>query len=136
MVNCFSLKRLTFSKWNNCIFVFHVIMLFYISSWPNFNTLCTVVDLERFYIFRVDQWVQKSGSPMLHRLDHVRKVWLAYANWGNEPGKLSLLSQDARTLNEKLTSAFRLHMRLTLLTWLFLYQLDFSCKWICWNYNK
>jgi hypothetical protein len=39
-------------------------MLFYISlsSWSNIK-LCTMVDRERFSIFRVDHWVQKSGHP-------------------------------------------------------------------------
>ena len=43
--------------------MFDVIMLFYISlsSWPNINTLCTVVDRERLSVFTVDHWVQKSG---------------------------------------------------------------------------
>jgi hypothetical protein len=39
-------------------------MLFYISlpSWSNIK-LCTMVDRERFSVFRVDHWVQKSGHP-------------------------------------------------------------------------
>jgi hypothetical protein len=39
-------------------------MLFYISlpSWSNIK-LCTMVDRERFSVFRVDNWVQKSGHP-------------------------------------------------------------------------
>jgi len=39
--------------------LFVVIMLFYISlpTWPNVNTLCSMVDGERFYVFRVDYWV-------------------------------------------------------------------------------
>jgi hypothetical protein len=47
IVNCFSLKRSVFNKRNNCTFMFDV-MLFYIS------VLCTVVDRERFSVFRVD----------------------------------------------------------------------------------
>jgi hypothetical protein len=39
-------------------------MLFYISlpTWSNIK-LCTMVDRERFSVFRVDHWVQKSGHP-------------------------------------------------------------------------
>jgi hypothetical protein len=45
-------------------YMFDVIMLFYISlpSWYNIK-LCTTVDRERFSVFRVDHWVQKSGHP-------------------------------------------------------------------------
>jgi hypothetical protein len=62
MVNCFSLKIPFFNKRNNCMF--DVIVLFYISlpSWFNIK-LCTMVDRERFSVFRVDHWVQKSGHP-------------------------------------------------------------------------
>jgi hypothetical protein len=44
--------------------LFGVNMLFYISllSWSSIK-LCTVVDRERFSVFRVDHWVQKSGHP-------------------------------------------------------------------------
>jgi hypothetical protein len=43
--------------------MFDVIMLFYICLliWPNINTLWTTADRERFSVFRVDHWVQKSG---------------------------------------------------------------------------
>jgi hypothetical protein len=43
-------------------YVFDVIMLFYISlsSWPNINTLCTVVGREGFSVFRVDDWAETS----------------------------------------------------------------------------
>ena len=36
--------------------LFVVIILFYISlhAWPNINTLCSLVDGEIFYVFRVD----------------------------------------------------------------------------------
>jgi hypothetical protein len=39
-------------------------MLIYISlpGWSNIK-LCTMVDRERFSLFRVDHWVQKSGHP-------------------------------------------------------------------------
>jgi membrane protein insertase Oxa1/YidC/SpoIIIJ len=42
-------------------------MIFYISlpNWSNIK-LCTVVDRERFSVFRVDHWVQKSGHPWLN----------------------------------------------------------------------
>jgi hypothetical protein len=47
------------------LYMFDVIMLFYICLliWPNINT----VDRERYSVFRVDHWVQKSGhlSPKL-----------------------------------------------------------------------
>jgi hypothetical protein len=43
--------------------MFDVIMLLCISlpSLTNINTLCTAVDRERFSVFRVDHWAQKSG---------------------------------------------------------------------------
>jgi hypothetical protein len=64
MVNCFSLKRSIFNKKQLYFYIFDVIMLFYISlpSWSNIK-LCTVVDRERFSVFRVDHRVQKSGHP-------------------------------------------------------------------------
>jgi len=45
----------------SCMFRFN--MLFYISlpSGPNINILRTVVDRERFSMFRTDYWVLKSG---------------------------------------------------------------------------
>jgi hypothetical protein len=65
MVNCFSLKISIFNKRNNCtLYTFDVIMLFYISlpGWSNIK-LCTMVHRERFSVFWVDHWVQKSGHP-------------------------------------------------------------------------
>jgi len=43
--------------------MFDSIVLFYVAvpSWSDTHTLCTVVDRERFYVFSVDLWVQKSG---------------------------------------------------------------------------
>jgi hypothetical protein len=45
-------------------YMFDVIMLLYIllRGWPNVNTLCTVVDRERFSVFGVARSVQKSGQ--------------------------------------------------------------------------
>jgi len=39
------------------IYMFDVIMLFYVllRSWPNINTLCAIVDDERFSVFGVDR---------------------------------------------------------------------------------
>jgi len=39
--------------------LFVVIVIFYISlpTWRNINPLCSLVDGERFYVFRVDYWV-------------------------------------------------------------------------------
>jgi hypothetical protein len=44
-------------------YMFGVISLLYISLpiWPNINTLCTVVDREKFYVFLVGHWVQTPG---------------------------------------------------------------------------
>jgi hypothetical protein len=61
MVNCFSLKISIVQMYFH---MFDVIMLFYISlpSWSRI-TLCSMVDRERFSVFRVDHWVKKSGHP-------------------------------------------------------------------------
>lgn len=63
MVNSL-VKKIDFSTWKNCTFVFDVIMVFYISlpNWPNINTFFTMVDREGFSFFRVDQRIQKSGQ--------------------------------------------------------------------------
>jgi hypothetical protein len=56
VVNCFSMKRSIFNKWKHCTFMFHVIMLFYISfpSWPNINALCIMIDREKIFFFSLD----------------------------------------------------------------------------------
>jgi hypothetical protein len=53
-------------------------MLFYISlpGWSNIK-LCTMVDLERFSVFKVDHWVQQSGHPCLRvwQSFHIKLGW-------------------------------------------------------------
>jgi hypothetical protein len=52
--------------------MFDVIILFYISlpTWSNI-ILCTMVDRERFSVFRVDHWVQKSGHPWAKEISNI-----------------------------------------------------------------
>jgi hypothetical protein len=57
MADYFSLKKSNFNNRKNCTFT--CLMLFkvfyiYLHSLSNISTLCTMVDCERFSVFRVD----------------------------------------------------------------------------------
>jgi hypothetical protein len=53
--------------------MFDVIMLLYISlpSWPNINTLCTMVDRERFSVFYSRSPSPKVWSPMILNIVYI-----------------------------------------------------------------
>ena len=57
------------------MYMFDVTMLFYISliNCPNTNTLYTTEARERFFVFRLDNWVQTSGHLC-------RTPWTALVN--------------------------------------------------------
>jgi hypothetical protein len=73
-VNYFSLKLSVFKKWNNCTFL--CLMLCYFTFLCLVDlilicTLCTVVDFKRFYVFKLDHWVQKSGHLWANLIYHI-----------------------------------------------------------------
>ena len=68
-LTCFSLKSSIFNKWNNCIFMSDVILLYsFLPSSP--HTLCTTVDHKSLSVCRVDYQGQKSGHL------HYEDVWV------------------------------------------------------------
>ena len=106
------------------LYMFDVIVLFFISlpGWPNINTLCTMVDCERFSAFRVDHGVQKSGhlwatvtvntEPCQVMLETSSSTWFAMIPKGlsNCPHSADLDASSQDSISRNTHFSFRVHI--------------------------
>jgi len=68
--------------WNIYTFIFwcYYGILHFSAGWPNISMLCAMVDHERFSVFRVDHWYQKSGQlyVMQYYIYHNNLIHILY----------------------------------------------------------